>query len=125
MCESNIQFDEEQCGQIDVVVSPELTVVKDSDAMMVVANIDCEPNLFDREPHALWHEVPLSAQAFDDLFNDPLAEKDHAQPAEGGYPADCIRNACQWAGGGVTLAKGLVAVEGEDAGGFVGLLFCL
>lgn len=57
--EVEVQFDEEKCGQVEVFVSPEPTVVDSPGAVHVVAYVYCEPYFFNGEAHTSRHEVSL------------------------------------------------------------------
>ena len=93
MREAEVEFDEEKCGQVEVLVSPEPAVVDNPSAMHVVAYVYCEPYFFDGGAHTSRHEVPFIPQTFDDIGDDPFTEEDHAQPAEGGYPTNLFGEA--------------------------------
>ena len=90
MVEAHVQLDEEQSGEVEGVVGPEVTVVDDPYAACVVADIDGEPDLFDDEAGPFGHKVALGAQAQDYFVHNSLPVKDHTQPAQAGHVTDLI-----------------------------------
>lgn len=78
MGEAKVKFDEEKCGQVEVLVSPKPTVVDSPCAVHIVAYVYSEPYFFNGEAHTPGHEVALIPETCDDLGDDPFTEQDHA-----------------------------------------------
>ena len=118
MCEAHVELKKEHGGKKQILVGPERGVVHETNTACIVADIDGEPDLLNRQPRSLRQAMPFCCQGLEDVVHDGLAEEDHTKPAEAWNETQFIWFGLIETAGGVTHAEAFVAAENEGLGRF-------